>query len=101
MLPPLADYARGRARQLALPLSTFLGVLLWNFSFHPRRMKPEPAAAAFARVTVPCSIRPSVWGISTAHIRKSGLNPNSLIEALVAEDRAGAQNGLWIKARIG
>jgi hypothetical protein len=101
MLPALADYARVRAGQLALPLSTYFGILLWNFSFHPRRMKPEPAAATFARVPVPCSIRPSVWGISAEHIRKSGLNPNSLIEALVAEDRAASQAGLWIKARIG
>ena len=48
MLPALADYARVRAGQLALPLSTYFGILLWNFSFHPRRMKPEPAAATLS-----------------------------------------------------
>jgi hypothetical protein len=99
LLPTLADYSRGRALQLGLPLSTYFGVLLWNFSSAPRKMKPEPAAAAFARVHVPCSVRPRVWGVSRDMIRKSGLTANSLVEALVAEDRRGSQAGLWIRAR--
>lgn len=100
LLPTLADFARGRARQLGLPLSTYFGLLLWNFSQAPERMKPEPAAAAFARVHVPCSIRPQVWGVSREQIKKSGLNANSLVEALVAADRAGPSGFFTIRAKL-
>lgn len=99
MLPPLADFARARAAQLGLPLSTYLAVLLWNYSQNPCAMKQEPAAARFARVPLPCSIRRQVWDVAADAVRVSSLKRNSLIEALVAEDRAGPATGLWIKAR--
>ena len=99
MLPPLAAFARARSRQLGLPLSTYFGVLLWNYSQAPERMKPEPAAGAFAREHVPSSVNLSRWGVTPAIMRKSGLNRNALVEALVAEDRAHPGNGLHIRAR--
>ena len=99
MLPTLAAFARQRANALGITLSTYLGILLWNYSQAPRKMKPEPAAAAFARVHLPCSVRPQVWGVTRDHVATSGLNANSLIEALVAEDREGPVAGIWIRAR--
>ncbi len=100
MLPTLAGFARARSRTLGITLSTYFGILLWNYSQAPRKMKPEPAAAAFARVHVPCSVRAQVWGVTRDHIAKSGLSANSLVEALVAEDRAVPGSGLWIRARV-
>ena len=100
MLPNLAAFARVRSRQLGLTLSTYVGVLLWNYSQSPRKMKPEPAAAAFARQPVPCSVRPQIWDATKDVLHVSGLNRNALIEALIAEDRASVGIGLHIRARM-
>jgi hypothetical protein len=100
LLPELAEHARQRAFQLGLSRSTFLGLLLWNFSHAPRKMKAVPKLLAIVRLHVPCSIRPLIWKCARIEIGSSGLSANGLMESLIAEDRAGPQHGLWVIAAV-
>lgn len=99
LLPHLAEHARKASKSYGLPLSTYFGVLLWNFAMTPRRMsQEEEGRRTLARISVPCSIRPAVWSVAAEAIAQSGLSTNALIEALVAEEKRAARTQLCIKA---
>jgi hypothetical protein len=99
-LSTIAVVARLRARQLNLPLSTYITILLWNNHLAPARdLRAEPDSKTLIRVHVPCSIRKNVWNLVTSQIAASGLSANAFIEAVIARDLQRPQAPLIILPR--
>lgn len=97
LLPTIAAAARTRAKQLNLPLSTYITVLLWNYVQAPSRdIRVEPDSPQLARTHVPCTIRRSVWLLVKPQISASQLSANAFVEAVVARDLRSAEASLAI-----
>lgn len=100
-MPAIASDAGKRAKQLNLPLSTYVTILLWNFAQAPvRGLQAEPASPQLARVHVPCTIRQSAWSLVRPLVPPQ-LSANAFIESLIARDLRTGPAGLLILAARG
>ncbi len=87
LLPAIAAGARQKARQVNMPLSSYVSILLWNHAQNPiPGIEREPDSPDFGRVHVPCSIRSRTWSAVKPHIDRSRLPANAFIEALIGRD---------------
>lgn len=87
LLPHLADGLVTSADRHGLKLGTLAGILVWNDSLQPSALEAEPRGK-LSRVPIPCPIRPAIARLIPAALRRTRLNRNAYLEALVAAHMA-------------